>query len=191
MRREYRWLGLTLLICTQAPCNLTAQPREVLLIRHAEKLDDEGDIHLSPAGVKRANALPKLFQKPDDRPNPLPKPNFIFATKKSKHSNRPVETVTPLAQALKLEIDHRFEDDEFPKLADELLSKDKYEGTVILICWHHGNIPYLAKKLKATDVPDKWKDSVFDKVWVLKYGREGTATLTKRHQGLLPGDEKD
>src|SRR4051794_31238422 len=139
----------------------SAPPREGVIIRHAEKPDGDS-IHLSPEGRRRAEVLPRLFEPP--RPDPFPKPDFIFATKQSAHSNRPVETVTPLAQTLHLDVNAHFENDEYPKLADELLTNPRYTGKVVLVCWHHGTIPELAKKLKAQDVPDKWHDSAFDRV---------------------------
>jgi broad specificity phosphatase PhoE len=161
----------------------------VLIIRHAEK--PEGDsIHLSPEGQQRAEALPRLFAKSVDRPDPFPTPDFIFATKKSSHSNRPLETVMPLAKALHLDVNARFKDDECDRLATELLTSPRYAGKTVLVCWHHGKIRELAQKLKAEDVPDHWKESVFDQVWVITY-KDGKGKLRKRHQGLLPGDEKD
>jgi len=178
-------LVAALAVCATAE----AQPRQVLIIRHAEK--PEGDsIHLSPEGQKRALALPRLFTKSADRPHPFPTPDFIFATKMSSHSNRPLETVMPLAKELNLNVNARFKDDECDKLATELLTNPRYAGKTVLVCWHHGKIPELAQNLKAKDVPDHWKDSVFDKVWVITY-KDGKGMLRKREQCLLPGDEKD
>jgi broad specificity phosphatase PhoE len=179
-----------MVIVALATCgSAAAQPRQVLIIRHAEKPDDNS-IHLSPDGQKRAEALQRLFEKSTDRPDPYPRPGFLFATKESAHSNRPVETVTPLAKALNLDIDTRFGNDDFADLAGELRTKPRYAGATVLVCWHHGTIPELATKLGAVGVPDRWKDSVFDRVWVITY-RDGEATLTSRHQALMPGDDKD
>jgi broad specificity phosphatase PhoE len=178
------WLAVVFAIaaCAQA----RAEPRKVLIIRHAEKPEDDS-IHLSPEGQKRAEALPQLFMKSADRPDPLPRPDFIFATKVSKHSNRPVETVTPLAKALNLDIDARFEDDDYAQLATELLTKQRYAGKTVLVCWHHEKIPNLARKLKAEDVLD-WRDEVFDRVWVITY-KDGMGELKKYHQRLMPTDK--
>ena len=162
-----------------------AQPQQVLLIRHAEKSGDIDDIHINAQGQKRAEALPKLFEKS------FAKPDFIFAAKQSKHSNRCVETVTPLAKHLNLKIHDKFEDNEFGELANELLTNPKYANKVVLVCWHHGNLPDLATKLKATDVPHEWKDAVFDRVWLITYGDSGKVKFTKRHQMLLLGDAKE
>jgi hypothetical protein len=180
------WLAVVFAIaaCAQA----RAEPRQVLIIRHAEKLEDDS-VHLSPEGQKRADALPQLFMKRADRPDPFPRPDFIFATKASKHSNRPVETVKPLAEALNLHINDRFEDEQYGQLATELLRNERYSGKTVLVCWHHEKIPLLARKLKAENVPD-WKDKAFDRVWVITY-KGGSTELKKYHQGLMPTDKKD
>jgi hypothetical protein len=178
--------------CRHAPDKPLVRPRSILLIRHAEKPADAADTGLSPAGKTRADALPELFQKATDRPDPLPTPDFIFATKPSNHSRRPVETVTPLAKALKLEVGAGYANDDYPDLAEELYTNPKYEGKTVLICWHHGTLPELAGALGAPGVPDKWKDAVFDRVWVVTFDEKGKANpLARRAQALLPGDAKE
>ena len=91
--------------------------------------------------ASRREALPDLFKKSPERPNPFPKPDFIFATKNSKHSHRPLLTVMPLAKKLKLPINADFADEEFAKLANEVLHNSRYAGKTVLISWHHGMIP--------------------------------------------------
>jgi phosphohistidine phosphatase SixA len=164
-------------------------PRQVLLIRHAEKPDDERETGLSPVGKKRAAALPELFRKSDARPDPFPTPDFIIAAAASKHSNRSAETVAPLAKALNLKVDARFASEEYRDLARLLLSDRRYEGQTVLVCWHHGMLPEMAEALKARDVPKKWPDGVFDRVWVITY-ENGEGKLARRPQSLLPGDSE-
>src|SRR6478672_2317427 len=69
-------------------------PSRIILMRHADKPDDPDDPDLSAAGVARAEHLatyiPQIFGKPD----------YIIATARSKHSDRPLETVVPLARAV-------------------------------------------------------------------------------------------
>ena len=76
-----------------------------------------------------------------------------FASEAAKHSNRPIETITPLSQALHLRINHDYEDRETAKVADAVMS-GKYAGKVVLICWHHGEIPHLAKAFGVEDAPE-------------------------------------
>jgi hypothetical protein len=180
------------------PGKAVSYPRHILIIRHAEKTGDKDDIHLSEKGKKRAEALPALFTASKDRPEPLPTPDFIIAASADKSSNRPIETVTPLAAKLKLTIIDKFSsklpDADTAKkpnmndLRDELFSNAKYAGKVVLISWRHKAICELAKTLKAKNVPAKWEDDVFDRVWDITYDEQGVATFRDFPQRLLPGD---
>jgi hypothetical protein len=163
-------------------------PATILLIRHAEKLTD-GRIDLSPVGFARAKALPELFGGAGAAaPHNLPRPDFLFATHQSKKSNRPVETITPLSEALRLPISAEIEDDDFATLAKQLLS-GRYAGKVVLVAWHHGKLPEFARALGAAPPYDPWPDGQFDRVWRIDY-RDGKAVLTDLPQGLMAGDSK-
>lgn len=175
--------------CAPNPAAPLTRPKTILLIRHAEKPTDDFDMHLSREGAKRAEALPSLFD--NDRSDPFPVPDFLFAAAESKHSNRSAETIAPLARALKQTVNVEFSNDQYGKLARELFANPKYAGKTVLICWHHGTLPELAARLSATDVPDKWKDPVFDRVWMVTFDEMNRGKpLMKRPQALMPGDEK-
>ena len=162
-------------------------PATILLIRHGEK--PETGIHLSPAGVERAKAIPQLFGGAGAAaPHNLPKPNFLFATRAGKNSDREVDTLLPLGEALQMPISHEIADKDFAALATELLS-GKYAGKVVLVCWHHGSLPAFAKALGAVPPYDPWPDTQFDRVWRIDY-TGGKATLVDLPQGLMPGDSK-
>ena len=167
-----------------APPALAQPPATILLIRHAEKPAEGMD--LAPAGFARAKAIPQLFA--NATPHNLPRPDFLFATHVSKNSNRPVETITPLSQALNEPISHEVADKEFATLARELLS-GKYAGKVVLVAWHHGSLPKFARELGAKPPYDSWPDNQFDRVWRIDY-HAGKATLTDLPQSLMPGDSK-
>jgi hypothetical protein len=176
-------------------------PRHLLLIRHAEKPDDDRDIHLTSRGAARAAALPSLFLIPPTfptKPAPFPTPDYLFATKESHKSNRPVETVTPLARALgDMHIHKKHADDDFAAVVDHIFGDAKYAGKTVLICWHHGKIRKLAlaivgrarngDKLKGR-VPKHWGDAVFDRVWQITFDGQDEATFADRPQRLLFGD---
>jgi broad specificity phosphatase PhoE len=164
-------------------------PAHVLIMRHAEKPPEPSrSVDLAPAGVARAKALSQLFTASARRPDPLPKPDFIFATHDTKHSHRPSETAAALGAALGLTVDTRFGDEDVKPLAREVFGHHKYAGKTVLIVWHQGTIPDLAKALGATDAPKSWKDSVFDRVWEISYGKDGKVTFQDRPQQLLSGD---
>ena len=169
-------------------------PAMVFIIRHAEKPMEDKDPNLSPMGYKRAEALPSLFiPMPGSHTLPrFPRPQVLFATDPSKHSNRPIETITPLSQSLHLKIGHDFSDLDFSALAKEVLS-GKYAGKVVLICWHHGEIPDLLTGLGA--VPEqvlphgKWPDDVFGWLIELRYDATGRLHETRLiRENLMPDD---
>jgi hypothetical protein len=70
-----------------------------------------------------------------------------------------------------------------------VLTDPKYDGKVVLIAWHHGKIPELARALGAKDVPDKWDPAVFDRVWEITY-KDNAAIWKDRAQKALPGDSE-
>jgi hypothetical protein len=185
------------------PKTTTKYPKTVLMIRHAEKTGDKDDIHLSEQGKQRAEVLHQLFESSKDRPNPFPKPDFIFAAAHHKDSQRPLETVTPLATTLKLPINNMFDSKLSPpdadkksaklnmfNLRDEIFGDSKYFGKTILICWRHSTLPELAKTFKATKVPEKWDDNVFDRVWLISYDDQGAAKFEDLPQRLIKGDSE-
>jgi len=163
-------------------------PAIVFIIRHAEKPIEDKDPNLTAQGFQRARTLPALFlPQPGAKTLPrLPRPAALFATAPSKHSNRPIETITPLSQALNLRINSSYEDRETTSVAKEVLS-GRYAGKVVLICWHHGEIPDMAKAFGVEDAPKKWDDTVFDRIWMIEWidGKPQFSTLPEK---LLPGD---
>jgi len=185
------WFLFALLIAATKPYAQTAStampqpPATILLIRHAEKLSG-GQIDLSPTGFERARLLPKVFA-PGARAD-LPTPQVLFATHVSAHSNRPVQTVTPLAAALHLPINDHFEDNDYTGLAATLLS-GKYAGKVVLVVWHRGTISQLATALGATPPYSPWPEQQYDRIWRIDYNN-GKVTLQDLPYALLPGDSK-
>ena len=178
--------------------------------------DDDGGNNLSIIGSARAAALPSLFAPGQsqlacdlvlDR-DPLmftgkyetipikgtrprfPTPQTIMATAPSKHSQRPIETVTPLALALNLHIYDRFadKDADIQKMTKAILNDHSFAGEVVLICWHHGKIPEIAKALGVAK-PPKWDGKIFDRVWQITF-EKGKAKLEDLPQMLLYGDSK-
>lgn len=190
-------------------------PSCIYIVRHGEKLgaaakDKGGGPDLSIQGSARAAALPSLFVPANVSciltagsgsftgqyakvsgvkagSSRFLAPNFLFATQKSKSSNRPVETITPLSLATGLTINSSYPDSGYGDLAKAVLG-GQYAGKVVLICWHHGKIPALARELRVSK-PPKWKGTVFDLVWQITYTK-GKANLKIHHQKLLYGDAK-
>jgi len=145
------------------------RPLMVLVMRHAEKPDDPSDPDLTPAGQARAKALADYI------PDTFGMPDFIFAAAISRHSARPYETVKPLSKRTGIAIDATIADNDYGVLAKDLLSKPKFAGKRIVVCWHHGNIPSLMRALGAAsgDYPDPWDHTVFNLILNLGFSAAG------------------
>jgi len=178
-RRQF--LAASLLLLSAAELRAADKPKQILIIRHAEKTGDKADPHLDPRGYQRAAALSRLFPRQFDTPE------FIFASGASAHSNRPIETVTPLVRSLHLKVGSQFANEDYLQLAKELLSNPLYSHRTVLVCWHHGNIPALAAALGVPHPPSPWPDTQFNRVWKIVYlgDRVDFSDLPQR---LLEGD---
>jgi len=164
----------------------------VLIIRHAE--DPANGHGLSPRGKERAEAYENYFQNftVDGKRR---EPEAVLVAADSKQSHRPRLTVEPLAKAAKLSIDNRFANKQPADLAAEL--RANYQGKVILVCWHHGQIPALLRALGAapeTLLPNgKWPRDVYDWVIMVSFDENGHVIpeSTKRiAEHVLQGDSQ-
>jgi len=173
----------------QSPDLAKKAPAVVFILRHGEKPMDKKSSDLTEVGFRRAAALPTLFlpQAGSSKLPRLPRPNAVFASAHSKNSNRPVETITPLAKALNLPLNQDFDEREVVPLADQVLG-GKYAGKVVIICWHHGEIPHMAKAFGVTDAPKQWDDTVFDQIWMIEW-IDGKPQFSVLPEHLLPGDK--
>src|ERR1700721_1632506 len=99
----------------------------LLIMRHAEKPDDNLDPHLAPAGVARANALasyaPQTFGTPD----------AIIAAADSKHSMRPRKTVEPLAKQCGVTVQTPYADAQYTEQAAKVRDGRTYPGSLIVV----------------------------------------------------------
>ena len=164
----------------------------VLIIRHAE--NPANGHGLSPRGEERAEAYKNYFLNfaVDSKRR---EPDVIFVATDSKHSHRPRLTVEPFAKAAKLPIDNRFGNNQPSDLAAELRANQ--QGKVILVCWHHGQIPDLLRALGVapeTLVPGgKWPRDVYDWVIMVSFDENGRVIpeSTRRiNEHLLQGDSQ-
>jgi hypothetical protein len=176
--------------------------------------DEEGGPNLSLRGSARAAALPSLFAPADPEvdckikadtksfkasygtqaltgaPPRFDTPDFIFATADSNHSSRPRETATPLAMMLDVPFDatsYSNKPHDISKLGQNLTSDARYSAKVILICWHHGTIPDVAKALGVANPPPWDGSAVFDRVWVIDFAAT-PLSVSDQPQMLLYGD---
>jgi len=142
---------------------------KIMVIRHAEKPGSyngaqyagvnnlgtvagvDGAKHLVTLGWERAGALVTLFGAPWGPKPPLATPQFLFASNPTvKHgddttdagpSNRPYETLIPLAAKLGLTTDVCHGKSHFANMVTAALACDG----VVLIAWQHEDIPLTPK----------------------------------------------
>lgn len=161
---------LFLILITLYSVNVFATPKHVIIIRHAEKPEDETINTLSPEGEKRAEALVSYVKNSPDMKR-LGLPQFIFASspKKEGSSIRSIQTVIPLSKALNVTINTDYMRDDYVLLVQELLTNPKYNNKTVFIAWAHKRIVKMTKALGATNAPDEWEDDEFDRTWVIHY----------------------
>ena len=148
--------------------------RTLLVMRHAEKLKDDGDPHLDPAGFTRAQKLVAYI------PGAFGMPNAIIAAADSRHSVRPRETVTPLANSIPLPVLTPFADAQFAALAATLLDSNAFPQQLIVVCWHHGELPQLMAALgaPADSYPQSWDPKVFNLILKTTLDADGSVAVT-------------
>jgi phosphohistidine phosphatase SixA len=148
-------------------------PERILLMRHAEKPDDENIPHLTAAGFERAERLPNYIFSQFGRPD------YIFASANSRKSSRPYETAVPLSKQSGVPIDATFRDKDFERLAYVLRHDSRFSGKLIVVVWHHGSIPGFAQALNAQDgaYPLHWDSKVFNQILQFDYTAKSYSTV--------------
>jgi len=173
-----------------------AAPAQVIFIRHAEKPGNSNE--LSEKGFRRAQALVKFFlSEPAVTRYGPPAAIYAAAPKHEDSSIRSIQTVTPLAKAVRLSINKDFTRGETRKLARSIMQNPAYEGKMVLVCWQHGAlvdaVRDLAEESGASQkllkaLPLEWPDEIFDRAWILDFDRGSAASFRNIPQRLLPGD---
>ncbi|HEV8051708.1 MAG TPA: histidine phosphatase family protein [Parachlamydiaceae bacterium] len=167
--------------------NLNALPAQIIIIRHAEKPEQGNE--LSTKGRERAAAMAPYFSETDYlTTNGTPAAIYAMAAPKGDSSLRPIQTVTPLATLLKMEIKNSFERDNYRKMVEEIKSSPMYHGKTVLICWGHKLIPEIARAFGALQTPGHWPPSVYDRTWSITFSTSGRTTFLNHAQRLMYGD---
>ncbi|WP_428486207.1 phosphoglycerate mutase family protein [Rhodopila sp.] len=179
---------------------------EILLLRHAEKPDhpasgpglttqgQEDAKSLTVRGWQRAGALAALFAPNLLLESRLPTPNRIYASawrEGGGHSQRPEQTVEPLARKLNCPVDLTWALHQEEAFGVALAASS---GTA-LVCWQHQGLAALARAIVAPQclselLPDwSWPADCYDVIWSLRRNGTGKAWhFTQYCQALLSGD---
>jgi len=164
---------------------VSATPKKVIIIRHAEKI--QGGNRLNLKGYERAAALAYYFSGTPIYNDPAPTHIFAAALEEPDSSVRPIQTCTPIANHYKASLNIDFKHTETEKLAHEILTNPKYNNSTVLICWSHGHIRPIALALGGED-PGKWHKDIFDQVYLLTFDGSAKPKLQKILQKLMFGD---
>ncbi|SOE94753.1 hypothetical protein SAMN05414139_07593 [Burkholderia sp. D7] len=179
-----------------------ARAQKIMVIRHGEKpqgrlppygVTNEGVENgesLLVAGWARAGALAVLLapaRGPLQSPG-LAVPQYVFASadEEGRKSQRPIETVSIVAQKLDLTTDSTY------KVGDEIqlvVAAEACDG-VVLVGWEHKHIPLIANAILGnTTAPQSWPGDRFDVVWVFDLdAASGQYSFSQVPQLLLAGD---
>jgi broad specificity phosphatase PhoE len=180
--------------------NHLSDSRMIMVIRHAEKpphpsgsprgVGPEGDHDpqsLTVTGWIRAGALVELFAPSrGEPPAELRRPDAIYASAHDGgRSKRSVQTVSPLAARLGLQIVQRYADGDEHRLAEEIGTRPG----VTLVAWHHESLHEIAHHLGTVTPtpPHHWPPDRFDMIWTFVPDRHGWR-FAQVPQLLMPGD---
>ncbi len=150
-----------------------------MVIRHAEKPDRDSEPYgvtrkglrdkesLQVRGWQRAGALIGLFAPPNGHVLPLlAQPKHLYASKPLRRhgSKRPYQTILPLSERLRIEINSEYPRYDLKALMEEIHS---LRGEV-LISWQREYIPAMASLIldNRISVPAEWPEDRYDMVWV-------------------------
>jgi hypothetical protein len=155
----------------------------LLIIRHAEKPQDEGvgGPGLTPAGEARARAYATYLRSfaVDGKVLHI---DTLVATADSAGSMRPRLTVEPFSRASGLPLQQPFKNKDVKGLANWLANGAPHR--TVLIAWHHGMVPSLLTELGADPqalIPGgAWPPATYDWVIYLHYGEDGHLADAKR-----------
>jgi hypothetical protein len=167
----------------------------ILIIRHAEKpvvngdsgIDETGAADpesLTPRGWQRAGAWAELFVPALGQESVLPTPVALFASNRDQKddqattdeekakSRRPLETITPLAGKLGIDVDPSIKKRDVGTVAAAAVAANG----VALICWQHELIPAIVNAISSTltNVPAKWPGPRFNVIFRLDRADESS-----------------
>lgn len=163
-----------------------AIPRQIIIIRHADKLDqEEAGPALSAKGLLRSLKFAFYFM------DKFGEPDFIVAADDQKISGkeiaiRSIQTVAPLANMMQVRhpekdypILHPYPSDSYEDLADLLLTDPKFDDKLVLVCWSHKRIAKLVAALGVLSPVPVWPRHDYDTVYVLTWQDTQTPLFTE------------
>ncbi len=160
----------------------SAQPAQIILIRHAEKPKNPSALHLSSAGERRARELVYFFQS-DTNVMQFGRPVALFATEVTKNGGgqRTKETLEPLSSEWGLPIQTPYKSEDYAKFAKLILRSRDYAGKTVIVCWTREHIPQLVEAFGIHPRPEKLDEDDYGRVYVINF-KDGKTSLEELRQ---------
>jgi len=142
----------------------------IILVRHAEKMDDgTTNPDLTPKGLNRALDLKKVLIQ-----------EFNISAVFSTPLTRTQQTATPTAEFFSLTIqDHNHKD---PNALKELIL-DKYKNKTVLVAGHSNSTPILVNHFLGEDKYPYLSEDVFNQLFIVRVAEGGKVTVEQRSYG--------
>jgi broad specificity phosphatase PhoE len=138
----------TLLFAWSLPC--FAQ-RTIVVVRHADKIDDSHDAILSPTGEAQAKRLAHVLKDLGI--------SAIYTTQ----FKRTIQTATPLANSLKIKL-LSYEQTDVDGVVKEI--QQKHPKEVVMVVGHRSTVPKVLKQFGASE-PVALGSSEYDSLFIL------------------------
>lgn len=159
---------LAALLVTCAPTPIVRAPvTAILLVRHADRLDDTWDSPLSEEGESRAQTLVHVAIEAG-----------VTAIYASEYT-RTHQTVQPLATYLDLPVNHVNADD-VEGLVEQILSQ--HAGEVVIIAGHSDTVPQIIERFGGSPLPPISRNE-YDKLFVITVYEPGKAKVVSLQYG--------
>jgi broad specificity phosphatase PhoE len=125
--------------------------RTVVVVRHADKIDDTDDAVLSPTGEDQAKRLAHVLKDVGI--------NAIYTTQ----FKRTIQTAAPLADSLKLKL-LAYEQTDVDGVVKEI--QQKHPKDVVMVVGHRSTVPRILKQFGASE-PVALESSEYDSLFIL------------------------
>jgi hypothetical protein len=161
-----------------------AQPARVIVIRHAEKPDDQENPNLSQAGVERSWRIVKWLTQGAVLGTNGP-PAGLYAPEPTRRGFgvRCRDTLQPTARRLGQQVKTAYGSEDYEFQAQVILRDKSLRGKNVVVCWTHEFLPQLAAAFGVDPPPPKWKGGDYDTAYIITFP-EGKAVLEKSKQKL-------
>jgi len=135
--------------------------RTVVVVRHADKIDDTDDAVLSPTGEAQAKRLAHVLKDVGI--------GAIYTTQ----FKRTIQTAAPLADSLKLKL-LAYEQTDVDGVVKEI--QQKHPKEVVMVVGHRSTVPKILKQFGATE-PVALESSEYDSLFILTLPSGQSPTL--------------